>query len=111
LVKDEKGDLLADSHNILNRQKNCFCQLLNIHGANNVRQTEILSAEPYIKDLNLVLLRLKLLLKSWKLPGTDQILVEFIHAGSNTLCSEIQKFINCIWNMEAMEGIHYFTYL
>jgi hypothetical protein len=26
LVKDENGDLLADSHNILNRRKNCFSQ-------------------------------------------------------------------------------------
>jgi hypothetical protein len=25
IVKDENGDLLADSHNILNRWKNCFC--------------------------------------------------------------------------------------
>jgi hypothetical protein len=29
LVKDENGDLLADSHNILNRWKNYFSQLLN----------------------------------------------------------------------------------
>jgi hypothetical protein len=26
LAKDENGDLLADSHNILNRWRNCFCQ-------------------------------------------------------------------------------------
>jgi hypothetical protein len=31
LVKDENGDLLADPHNILNRWKNCFSQLLNVH--------------------------------------------------------------------------------
>jgi hypothetical protein len=30
-VNDENGDLLADSHNILNRQKNYFSQLLNDH--------------------------------------------------------------------------------
>jgi hypothetical protein len=30
LVKDENGDLLADSHSILNRWKNYF-QLLNMH--------------------------------------------------------------------------------
>jgi hypothetical protein len=28
-VKDENGDMLADSHNILNRWKNYFSQLLN----------------------------------------------------------------------------------
>jgi hypothetical protein len=31
LVKDENGDLLADSHNILNRWKKYFSQLLNVH--------------------------------------------------------------------------------
>jgi hypothetical protein len=32
LVKDERGDLLMDPHKILNRWKNYFCQLLNVHG-------------------------------------------------------------------------------
>jgi hypothetical protein len=31
LVKDENADLLAESHNILNRSKNYFSQLLNVH--------------------------------------------------------------------------------
>jgi hypothetical protein len=35
-VKDEKGDLLADSHNILNRRKNYFSQLLNVHRVSDV---------------------------------------------------------------------------
>jgi hypothetical protein len=38
LVKDE-NDALADFHKILNRRKNYFCQLLNICGVNDVRQT------------------------------------------------------------------------
>jgi hypothetical protein len=40
LRKDENGDLLEDSYNILNRWKNC-CQLLNVLGINDVRQTEL----------------------------------------------------------------------
>jgi hypothetical protein len=39
-MKDDNGDLLAESHNIFNRQKNYFCQLFSVHGINNVRQTE-----------------------------------------------------------------------
>jgi hypothetical protein len=31
LAKDENGDLLADFHNILNRWKNYFSQLLTVH--------------------------------------------------------------------------------
>jgi hypothetical protein len=37
LVKDENGDLLADSHNILNRWKNYFSQLLDVHRVIDVR--------------------------------------------------------------------------
>jgi hypothetical protein len=40
LIKDENGDLLVDSHSILNRWKKNFCQLLNVHGIIDVRQTE-----------------------------------------------------------------------
>jgi hypothetical protein len=39
-VKDENGDLLADPHNILNRWKNYFSQLLNVHRASDGRQME-----------------------------------------------------------------------
>jgi hypothetical protein len=31
-VKDERGDLLADPHKIMNRWKNYFCHLLNVRG-------------------------------------------------------------------------------
>jgi hypothetical protein len=47
---DEKGDLLADSHNILNRWKNYFSQLLNVHRVSDVRQIEIHTAEPLVPD-------------------------------------------------------------
>jgi hypothetical protein len=42
-VKDENGDLLADSNNILNRCNNYFSQLLNVHRVSDVRQIEIYS--------------------------------------------------------------------
>jgi hypothetical protein len=40
VVKEENGDLVANSHSILARWRNHFSQLLNIHGVNDVRQTE-----------------------------------------------------------------------
>ena len=46
IVKDEKGDLVADSHSVLIRWKNHFSQLMNVHGVNDVRHTEIHTAEP-----------------------------------------------------------------
>jgi hypothetical protein len=39
LVKDENGKLLADSHSILNRRKNYYSQLLNVHSAEANRNT------------------------------------------------------------------------
>jgi hypothetical protein len=48
LVKDENGDLLVDTHNILNRWKNYFPQLLNVHNVNGFRQIEVHTAEPLV---------------------------------------------------------------
>jgi hypothetical protein len=36
-VKDENGDLLADSHSILNTWKNYFSQVFNVHNLIDVR--------------------------------------------------------------------------
>jgi hypothetical protein len=47
-VKDENGDLLADSHSILNRWKNYFYQLLNVHSVSDVGQIEVHMAEPLV---------------------------------------------------------------
>jgi hypothetical protein len=44
-VKDDNGDMLADSHSILNRWKNCFSQLFNVHNVSDVRQIEVHTAE------------------------------------------------------------------
>jgi hypothetical protein len=48
LVKDENADLLADSHNTLNRWQNYFSQLLNVHNVSDVRQIEVHIAEPLV---------------------------------------------------------------
>jgi hypothetical protein len=47
-VKDENGELLADFHNILNRWKNNFSQLLNMHNVSDVKQIEVHTAEPLV---------------------------------------------------------------
>ena len=49
-MKDDKGDLVADSHSILARWRNYFSQLLNVRGVNDVRQTEIHTAEPLVPE-------------------------------------------------------------
>jgi hypothetical protein len=47
-VEDENGDLLADSHNILNRWKNYFSQLLNVDNGSDDRQIEVHTAEQLV---------------------------------------------------------------
>jgi hypothetical protein len=49
-VKDDFGDLLADSQNVLKWWKNGFLQLLNVHTVSDVRQIEIHTAEPLVHD-------------------------------------------------------------
>ena len=49
-VKDEKGDLVADSRSTLAGCRISFSQLLNVHGVNDVRQTEIHTAETLVPE-------------------------------------------------------------
>jgi hypothetical protein len=79
------GDLLADSHNILNRWKNYFSQLLNVHRVSDVRQIEIHTAEPLVPDPSPFEVEIAIVkLKSYKLTGSDKILAELIQAGGET---------------------------
>jgi hypothetical protein len=86
-VKDENGDLLADSHNIVNRWKNYFSQLLNVHRVNDVRQIEIQTAEPLVPDQSPVEVEIAIAkLKRFKSPGMS-IIVPVHKKGDKTDCS------------------------
>jgi hypothetical protein len=50
IVKDEKGDLVADSHIIMVRWRNYFSQILNLHGVSDVRQAKIHTAEQLVPE-------------------------------------------------------------
>jgi hypothetical protein len=73
LMKDENGDLLADSRNILNRWKN-YSQILNVHRVSDVRQIEIHTTEPLVPVLTRF--SLKLLLQNWK-GFNRQVVIKF----------------------------------
>jgi hypothetical protein len=105
LVKDERGDLLADPQKILTRWKNYFCQLLNVQGAGSIRQAEIHTAEPFVPEPSAAEVEIAIVkLKSYKAPGSDQIPAELIQAGGvgGILHSEIRKLIMLIWNKEEL---------
>ena len=74
IVKDEKGDLVTDSHSILARWRNYFCQLFNVHGISNVSKRERHIAEPLLPEPSAFEVELAIeKLKSHKTPGIDQI--------------------------------------
>jgi len=77
--------------------------LLNIHGVNDVSQTEMHSAEPLVYEASFLRVKIAIVnLKRYKLPGIDEIAAELIQAGGNMLCSEMCSVINSIWNNEEL---------
>jgi hypothetical protein len=101
-VKDVNGDLLAYSHNILNRWKN-YSELLNVHNVSDVRQIEVQRAEPLVPGPSRLEVEIAIAtLKKYKSPGSDQIPAELIQAGGEMLLSAIHKLINSIWNKEEL---------
>jgi hypothetical protein len=64
IIKHQNVNPLAKSQNVLNRWKDFFNQVLNIHGVYDVRQMDIHTTEPLVPGPSLV--DLKLLLESLK---------------------------------------------
>ena len=94
IVKDEKGDLVAESHGIVARWRNYFSQLFNVHGVKDVGQEEIHTAKPPVPEPSASEGELAIdKLKSHKSPGIDQIPAELIKAGGRTICLEIHILI------------------
>jgi hypothetical protein len=85
----------------LNRWKNYFSQLLNVHNVSDVRRIEVHTAEPLVPgpsrhEVETAIAKLK----KCKSPGSDQIPAELIQAGGKILLSAIHKLINSFWNKE-----------
>jgi hypothetical protein len=103
LVKDENGELLAESHNILIRWKNYFSPLLNVHNVSDVRQIEVYTDESLVPRPSRLEVEISIAkLKKYKSPGSDQIPAELIQAGGEMLLSAIHKLINSVWNKEEL---------
>jgi hypothetical protein len=67
----------------LSRWRNYFSQLLNVQGVNDVRKTEIHTAEPLVPEPSACEVELAIEeLKSHKSPHIDQIPTELIKAGA-----------------------------
>jgi len=79
IVKHGKGDLGADCHTILARWRDHFSQVLNIRGVNDVRHTELNTAEPVGSEPSAYEVEMAIAkLKSKKSRCFDQISEELI---------------------------------
>ena len=103
IVKDEKGDLVADPHSIMARWRNYFSQLFNVHGVKDVGQAEIHTAEPLVPEPRAAEFELAIdKLKNHTSPNIDQTPEELIKAGGRTICLEIHKLIPSTWKKEKL---------
>jgi hypothetical protein len=101
LVMGKNGDVLADSHNIINRWKSYFSQLFNVHNVSDVRLIKIHTAKPVVPgpthlDVEIAIAKMK----KYNSPGSDLFLPEVIQEGGETLVSVTDKLINAIWDKE-----------
>jgi len=95
--------LVVDSQSILARCRNHVSQLLNKPGVNDIRQTEVHTAELLVHEPSAFEVDLAIeKLKCHKSPGTDQTPAELIKTGGRTICYEIHKLIITIWNKEEL---------
>jgi hypothetical protein len=103
IINDENGNLIADPQDVLNRWKDFFNQVLNVHGAHDVRQMDIHTVELLVPQPNLVKVEIAIeKLLRYKSPSIDQILAKVIKAGGESLRSRIHKLICSIWTKEEL---------
>jgi len=97
IVKNEKGDLIAGSHNIVARWGKSFSHLFSVHGVTDVGPGEIHATESQVTEQSVSEIELAIVkLKSHKMPGIDQIPAELIKAVGRTICLEIKKLITLL---------------
>ena len=94
---------LQTPNTIVARWRNYFSWLLNVNGVNDVRQTEIhtaelLGPEPSALEVDMAIEELK----SHKSQDIDQIPAELIKAGGRTFRFEIHELIICVCNKEEL---------
>ena len=81
--------------------KETFLSSIELHGVNDVRRTEIHTAEPLVPGPSAFEVELATeKLKRHKSPGIDQIPAELLKAECRAYRSEIHKLINSVWNKE-----------
>ena len=95
--------IVTNYHSILARWRNHVSRLLNVHGVNDVGQTELHATERMVPELSALEDEMAIEnLKRHKSPGIDQIPAELIKAGVRIIRSENHNIFNSIWNKEEL---------
>jgi hypothetical protein len=104
-VKNESGDLLADSHIFLNRWKKYFSQLLSVYNISDGRQIGVHRAGTLVPGPSRFEVEIAFAtLEKFKSPGSDEIPSELIQAGGETVQRSIKSFMpfgirkNCLFS-------------
>jgi hypothetical protein len=93
-MKDENGDLLADSRNTLNGE-DYFSQLLSVYNFSYDIQIEVHTDEPSVPGPSCLEIETTIVkLKKYTFPGSDQIPAELIQAEGETLLLVNHKLTN-----------------
>jgi hypothetical protein len=91
------------SQNTLNKWKNYFSQLLNVHNLSDVRQIEVHGAQTLAPGHSHLEAETTIAnFKKYKSLSSDQISTELTPAGGEILMSVTHKLINSIWNKEEL---------
>ena len=74
------------------RWRNYFFRILNVHGVNDVKHTEIQAAEPLVPEPNVFEFELPIEdIKSHKSPGIGQVAGELFKVGSRKFSNEFHS--------------------
>jgi hypothetical protein len=101
ILKDEKSDLVRGCQSTVARWRKHLCQLLNIHGLNNVRQAEMQTADTLVPEF--IAFEVEMAIKEiqrHKSSVIDQIPAELIKTRGRTIRCYVHKLINYIWNKD-----------
>ena len=103
IIRNGNGDMIADSRSILDRWKNYFDQLLNVHAEQDIEDddlqtAEILVTEPSVLEVEMAIDKLKM----YKASGPDGIPAELIKSGGEKLIEKIHRLLSIIWVKEAL---------
>jgi len=99
MIRNERGDLEADSTKIVGVWKSYFDKLLNVHNGEQTK-IEIHTAEQWISEPSEV--EIEMSVKKSKITRNRQYSSQINKAGGTALIKELSKLISATWRKEEL---------